>query len=84
MSSHNNQEVIFFPEGPGFIFVSKLAKSGFSKVMIVKSLKDGRLCVRKESVPYPRDPAHIIQSADVGAVQQIQQVLTVAKLLGWI
>lgn len=52
--------------------------------MIVKSLKDGRLCVRKESVPYPRNPAHIIQSADVGAVQQIQQVLTVAKLLGWI
>ena len=83
MSSCNNQKVIFFAEGPGYIFIAKLAKSGLSKVMIVQSLEDGALCVRKESVPYPRNPAHNITSTDVRAIKHIQHLEAIPLLRGW-
>jgi len=78
-----NQKVVLFPEGPGYIFVSKLAGSALAKVMLVRSLKDSKLYVRKESLSYSWNPSQIIQSPDVNAMKQVQRVDDIATLLGW-
>jgi len=77
------QKVVLFPEGPGYIFISRLDLTGLSKLMVVRSLEDGRLYVRKESHPYLRDPSQIIQSAEVRAVKQIQHINAIPRLTGW-
>lgn len=84
LSTVGLQKVVFFPEGPGYIFISKLDLTGLSKLMIVRSVEDNKLYVRKESHPYIRDAEQIIQSADVRAVKEIQHINAIPRLLGWI
>ena len=85
--SYNNGpgalKAVLYPEGPGFLFVAELAKTGSSKVVLVKSLADGIVYVRKESMPKSFTTEHTIQSKEVRVVKQIQHLGSIPRLIGW-
>lgn len=77
-------KVIFFPEGHGFVFISILATTGSSKVVIVKSLKDRELYVRKESEPEAIMQQETIQSREARLNRTLTDIDGIPNLIGWI
>lgn len=76
-------KVIFFPEGHGFVLISVLANTGSSRVIIVKSLKDGKLYVRKESEPEAVMEQQATQSEEVRVNSTLADVDGIPNLIGW-
>ncbi|KAK5948096.1 hypothetical protein OHC33_010844 [Knufia fluminis] len=72
MASYNAQQVVLFPEGPGYIFISKLAKTGLSKVMIhtkTHRLTEYRDEVRSNSVV----TATYWELYDAGTLEEVKE-----------
>lgn len=80
------REVIFFPEGPGYVLVKTLAVTNYSKTAVVRSQEDGQLYVRKEALPILENPTEHIQNVDVPPIVLLREngVQGIAELVGWI
>lgn len=76
-------KVIYFKDGPGYILIKALYSTNFTKTMLVKSLSNGRLYVRKEEYAKPFDPDYVIQNDDVKAIKLLEHVQGIAQLEGW-
>lgn len=63
--SQETVKAILFRDGPGYIYINKLTKTHRSRLLIVKSLQDGLLYIRKESNPRPIREDWQFQSPDV-------------------
>lgn len=63
MSAH---EALFAPEGEGFLLVKTLAMTAHSKTTVVRSIKTGKLYVRKEALP-TAEVNYSVQNVDVRA-----------------
>ncbi|KAK5107015.1 hypothetical protein LTS08_001140 [Lithohypha guttulata] len=79
----STKQVILFADGDGFVFLTTLAVTASSKVMLVRSLKNNKLYVRKESFARDYREVYDVQTPDVRNLWNVRHVDGTITLVGW-